>query len=195
MDFVPGVKLIDAVVSNAEELSRRLGISVKELEQQSINPSFSFQAKYLWTSLIYKSYGFSVGLFNATCGYFTTPLVKPVRLLNVPKLYKQLVDIHGKQFLIDGCFNGDPHPGNILVTPSGHLGLVDFGQVKRVSEQDRHNSAQLMKLLLRGESAKDQVVSFATNMGFKTEKMDPFVMYKTCVIAFDRDDEGITEGN
>jgi len=30
----------------------------------------------------------------------------------------------------DGCFNADPHPGNILLLEDGHtLGLIDFGQV------------------------------------------------------------------
>lgn len=30
----------------------------------------------------------------------------------------------------DGCFNADPHPGNILLLEDGQtLGLIDFGQV------------------------------------------------------------------
>lgn len=29
---------------------------------------------------------------------------------------------------MDGAFNGDPHPGNILLTPDGKLGLIDYGQ-------------------------------------------------------------------
>ena len=34
---------------------------------------------------------------------------------------------HGAQ---DGCFNADPHPGNILLLEDGQtLGLIDFGQV------------------------------------------------------------------
>jgi aarF domain-containing kinase len=35
----------------------------------------------------------------------------------------------GKQILVDGLFNGDPHPGNFLVTPDGGVGLIDLGQV------------------------------------------------------------------
>ena len=28
-----------------------------------------------------------------------------------------------------GCFNCDPHPGNIMLMPDGRLALIDFGQV------------------------------------------------------------------
>lgn len=37
---------------------------------------------------------------------------------------------HGKQIFVDGCFNGDPHGGNVLVVPGGSLGLIDYGQVR-----------------------------------------------------------------
>jgi aarF domain-containing kinase len=29
-----------------------------------------------------------------------------------------------------GAFNGDPHPGNILLLKDGRLGLIDYGQVR-----------------------------------------------------------------
>jgi Ser/Thr protein kinase RdoA (MazF antagonist) len=34
----------------------------------------------------------------------------------------------GHQVLVEGVFNGDPHPGNFLVLPDGRIGLIDFGQ-------------------------------------------------------------------
>lgn len=38
--------------------------------------------------------------------------------------------VHGKKWCQDGCFNADPHPGNILLLEDGQtLGLIDFGQV------------------------------------------------------------------
>jgi hypothetical protein len=32
--------------------------------------------------------------------------------INHAKLVNELLYIHGHQILVDGCFNGDPHPGN-----------------------------------------------------------------------------------
>ena len=33
----------------------------------------------------------------------------------------------------DGFFHCDPHPGNLLVTPDGRIGIVDFGMHKRIA--------------------------------------------------------------
>ena len=39
----------------------------------------------------------------------------------------------GHEVLVDGCFNADPHPGNILyLAETEQLGLIDYGQVKRL---------------------------------------------------------------
>ncbi len=39
-----------------------------------------------------------------------------------------------KQIFDDGFFHGDPHPGNIMITPSGELAFIDFGIVGRLDE-------------------------------------------------------------
>ena len=36
----------------------------------------------------------------------------------------------------DGFFHGDPHPGNLILTPEGHLALLDFGMVGYMSRGD-----------------------------------------------------------
>ena len=36
----------------------------------------------------------------------------------------------------DGFFHGDPHPSNLLLTPSGNLALLDFGMVGYMSQGD-----------------------------------------------------------
>ena len=33
--------------------------------------------------------------------------------LNHARVVDDLLIVHGHQILIDGCFNGDPHPGNV----------------------------------------------------------------------------------
>jgi predicted unusual protein kinase regulating ubiquinone biosynthesis (AarF/ABC1/UbiB family) len=35
----------------------------------------------------------------------------------------------------DGFFHCDPHPGNLLVTPDGRLGIIDFGMNKRIGSE------------------------------------------------------------
>jgi len=59
-------------------------------------------------------------VYNATMGWFTQPydlsddaddVIVP---LNAARLINRLFAVHGHECLIDGCFNADPHPGNIL---------------------------------------------------------------------------------
>lgn len=42
---------------------------------------------------------------------------------------------------MDGAFNGDPHPGNILLMPDGKLGLIDYGQVGTQSRAEQSRFA------------------------------------------------------
>ena len=48
------------------------------------------------------------------------------------------------QFFIDGFFHADPHPGNLIVTPEGHIALLDFGMVSRVDESTRASVTRLL---------------------------------------------------
>lgn len=45
------------------------------------------------------------------------------------RCFHQVWSVHAYELLMCGCFNGDPHPGNILMLPDGRLGLIDYGQV------------------------------------------------------------------
>lgn len=46
--------------------------------------------------------------------------------------------------LEQGFFHADPHPGNIMYLPENRIGLIDFGMVGRLSEQRRHEVAELL---------------------------------------------------
>eukprot|EP00947_MAST-08B_sp_MAST-8B-sp1_P005615 g5615.t1 len=66
--------------------------------------------------------------------------------LNAARLIDELLEVHGHEALIDGCFNADPHPGNILCV-GGKLALIDYGQVKRLTDQQRYDLAKSMLLV------------------------------------------------
>ena len=44
--------------------------------------------------------------------------------LNAARLIDELFQVHGHEVLIDGCFNADPHPGNVFVMDDGRVGLL-----------------------------------------------------------------------
>jgi ubiquinone biosynthesis protein len=71
------------------------------------------------------------------------------------ELADQVVAAYLKQILVDGFFHADPHPGNVLLTDTGDIGLIDLGMIGRVPPEMREH---LVKLLLavgegRGQDA------------------------------------------
>jgi ubiquinone biosynthesis protein len=54
------------------------------------------------------------------------------------------VDVMLKMMLIDGFFQADPHPGNVMCLPGNRIALIDFGMVGRLSPARR---GQLVNLL------------------------------------------------
>jgi len=71
---------------------------------------------------------------------------------NVINAFDVLVDVLGHMIFVDGFFHADPHPGNILLCSNGSLGMIDFGQCKSLSPDDR---AQLCALVLVMSSGSD----------------------------------------
>ena len=71
-------------------------------------------------------------------------------------LAEQLFQAYLDQILVQGLFNADPHPGNVLLTHDDRLALVDLGMVARVPKSMRH---QLVKLLLALSDANGKAVA------------------------------------
>ncbi len=54
-----------------------------------------------------------------------------------------------------GAFNGDPHPGNYLFRPGGHVVFLDFGLVKRFSADALAGFRRLIEAMVVDESASE----------------------------------------
>jgi predicted unusual protein kinase regulating ubiquinone biosynthesis (AarF/ABC1/UbiB family) len=99
----------------------------------------------------------------------------PLRLMEVdgPALARALFNAFLDQILVHGLVHADPHPGNVLLTDDGRLGLIDLGMVARIAPemQDR-----LVTLLLaigdrRGRDAADVAIAIGRSMdGFDPER-------------------------
>ncbi|MBI2766728.1 MAG: AarF/ABC1/UbiB kinase family protein [Chloroflexi bacterium] len=59
-------------------------------------------------------------------------------------LARAITDAFGHQILVDGLFQADPHPGNLLVLPDGRVGLLDFGLTKELPDAVRLSFARLV---------------------------------------------------
>jgi len=77
-----------------------------------------------------------------------------------------LFDIHGYQIFQQGLFNADCHPGNILVieeedgSPATRLGLIDYGQCKRLTPSEQVRVAELLLSVARKESDEQVAAAF-----------------------------------
>jgi ubiquinone biosynthesis protein len=53
----------------------------------------------------------------------------------------------------DGFFHGDPHPSNLLLTPSGDLALLDFGMVGYMSQGDIEALSRLFIAVIQHDAS------------------------------------------
>jgi ubiquinone biosynthesis protein len=53
----------------------------------------------------------------------------------------------------DGFFHGDPHPGNLLLTPDGDLALLDFGMIGYLSRGDIEALSRLFIAVVQRDAA------------------------------------------
>lgn len=100
-----------------------------------------------------------------------------------------LVDVQGHQILHNGIFNGDPHPGNILALSDGSLGLIDYGQTKSISTEERLGVARVVHALGNG-SGEQAVANAMRQLGFQTKHDKDDVLAKYATLFFDSDMDG-----
>ncbi|KAL3630384.1 hypothetical protein CASFOL_023368 [Castilleja foliolosa] len=78
--------------------------------------------------------------------------------INPLKVAKALIDAFAEMIFVHGFLHGDPHPGNILVSPEGSNGfslvILDHGIYKELSEDFRKNYCHLWEALITLDSQK-----------------------------------------
>ncbi len=57
-----------------------------------------------------------------------------------------------KEVLEDGFFHADPHPGNYLIEADGRIGVLDFGMVGTLNDDDRLNLARLYIAIIKQDT-------------------------------------------
>jgi len=216
MSYIDGEKMVPSLMGDMERHAIRLGKSVEEFRNEEAAKDKEARLKKIErkgpTSSEYDKYisilnfqrhqqNAKAALFNNTIGW--VPGIKPMDYvskstlpINHAKLVDTLIHIHGHQVLVDGYFNGDPHPGNILLLNNNYednkLGLIDYGQVKKLSEEQRILMCKMIIAL--ADEDKNEVVRLMRETGYRSRNMDPEVMYTFCKVSFDEDNMKITDG-
>ena len=100
--------------------------------------------------------------------------LNPLRLLEIDGglLAEELFGAYLKQFLVDGLFHADPHPGNVFLTDDDRIALLDLGMVGRVTRTFQDNLLRLMLAISegRGETAAEAAIKMGeAKEGFDRE--------------------------
>src|SRR5918995_4243597 len=98
--------------------------------------------------------------------------LNPLRLLEIDGslLAEELWSAYLKQFLVDGLFHADPHPGNVFLTDDDRIALIDLGMVGRITRSFQDN---LLRLLLAISEGRGEVAAEAAiKMGEAKEGFD-----------------------
>jgi ubiquinone biosynthesis protein len=95
----------------------------------------------------------------------------PLALLELDgaPLAEQLFRAYLDQVLVHGVFHADPHPGNVLVTVDGRLGLIDLGMVARVAPDLQDSLLRLLVAASQGQGP--EAAAALERLG---EKLDDF---------------------
>ncbi|CAK7338798.1 unnamed protein product [Dovyalis caffra] len=86
--------------------------------------------------------------------------------INPVKVAKALVEVFAEMIFIHGFVHGDPHPGNILVSPEGPNGFcLDHGIYKQLDDEFRQDYCQLWKAMIIQDSHKIQQLGERLGVG------------------------------
>lgn len=122
-----------------------------------------------------------------------TEYVDGVRLLDADRrdahapdraaLAQAITSAYGHQIMVDGLFQADPHPGNILVLPGGRVALLDFGLTKELPGFARRGFARLV--LGTANRDPDTIIAAFRELGVRTRSEDPETLLATLAILFE----------
>ncbi len=77
------------------------------------------------------------------------------------------------QILVDGFFHGDPHPGNLMVTPDGELVLLDFGNVGIIRPDRRDEFMRVLYAIVNSDVEMFLGAFDGLGVSIREEDVDP----------------------
>ena len=81
-------------------------------------------------------------------------LSEATKRLAARQILSKVSEAYGRMILLDGLFQADGHPGNILVMKGGRIGLIDYGQSKKLPDRYRLPFAKMVLALEKKDDAE-----------------------------------------
>ncbi len=99
------------------------------------------------------------------------------------ELAGELFEAYLRQILIDGFFHADPHPGNIYITDTGDLALLDLGMTAHVSEKLKAKLIRILLAVSEGDGEKAAMWTMATGEKQENANEKGFISAVTAIIT------------
>jgi aarF domain-containing kinase len=203
MEYLDGVKLVDGIRAQYGRIAAKAGLSLEELEAERKRAIESGVFKFRsideekrasqWTKFLvglgdvcnYNALRFLYN--NSILGwiYGSVPYEWTEVPIDIGSTIELLSRIQSANIFFDGEFNGDAHPGNIMLLRDGRFGLIDYGQVKCMTIEERIVYAKLILALSRDD--RDEVVRlYFEEMKAETRYRKPDIAYLFAAFWNDR---------
>jgi predicted unusual protein kinase regulating ubiquinone biosynthesis (AarF/ABC1/UbiB family) len=112
--------------------------------------------------------------------------------LDPADVVQHLMHVFVRMIMAEGFFQADPHPGNLFVTPEGHLVVLDFGLAKELPEGFGLGLFELMfSMMTQNESA---MIRAFGELGFETKTGNTDTYVEIARRMLRRSDTGRFEG-
>ena len=97
---------------------------------------------------------------------------------------EKIVHSYCVQIFHHGVYHADPHPGNILLTPSGEIVLLDFGATAELSTTMREGIVDLLRGVLSKNT--DRIQDALRKMGFLNRSASPDILEQIIGVLHER---------
>lgn len=204
MDLLDGVNLVDGIRRLGEREAERRGTTLAALEASALadfdangypepydGPSAATIAAYRLADAA-RCRAVNAGVWVARrCG-FSAAYRDAALDFNPAAVVSTLAAVHGHEMLVDGFFNGDPHAGNFLLLADGRIGLLDYGQVKELSDTERLWLCEAYVALV--DRDVPTLRRLADAAGLHTRRDTDACRLKMLTFSLDRDGRDVTGG-
>jgi aarF domain-containing kinase len=215
MEFLQGPKLVDGIRNYYLKLAAESGFDISTIEElKSIQKELllngrtqfvSLESAKRWSQVV------AIWMWMKDMMFSFNPLrflsnISPLRfifgsinykwsdpLINLAQLLEILCRVHAHEIFRDGFFNGDCHPGNILLLSDGRLGLIDYGQVKSLAIPQRISYAKLI-IALANNNVPEIVRLHFDEIGAKTKYHNERIGYLNACVYHDRNTPDVCDG-
>ena len=90
---------------------------------------------------------------------------------NELKKYREMIAlVYLKMMYVDMFIHGDLHSGNIIITKSGQIGLIDYGLCEKIEKMDIDLISELVQCFV--DQSKERVILCLLKMGGSTKAME-----------------------